>query len=81
MFKRVAEFFTAMFRRLAFLHRFSDGGLDETELNVAGSNMNDLVDGCFVGDGSRKFEAGPGHTITTCAAPCGSCVHVALQSR
>jgi tubulin beta len=43
MFKRVAEQFTAMFRRKAFLHWFTGEGMDETEFTEAESNMNDLV--------------------------------------
>eukprot|EP00439_Symbiodinium_sp_Y106_P061791 s1294_g9.t1 len=41
MFKRVAEYFTAMFRRKAFLHWYT--GMDEMEFTEAESNMNDLV--------------------------------------
>ena len=43
MFKRVAEFFTAMFRRKAFLHWYTGEGMDEMEFTEAESNMNDLV--------------------------------------
>merc|ERR1712228_60702 len=43
MFKRVAEYFTAMFRRKAFLHWYTGGGMDEMEFTEAESNMNDLV--------------------------------------
>merc|ERR1712182_10635 len=43
MFKRVAEFFTAMFRRKAFLHWYTCEGMDEMEFTEAESNMNDLV--------------------------------------
>merc|ERR1739838_1033011 len=43
MFKRVAEQFTAMFRRKAFLHWYTDEGMDEMEFTEAESNMNDLV--------------------------------------
>ena len=42
-FKRVAEQFTAMFRRKAFLHWFTAEGMDEMEFTEAESNMNDLV--------------------------------------
>ncbi len=31
MFKRVAEYFTAMFRRKAFLHWYTGEGMDEME--------------------------------------------------
>merc|ERR1712149_14790 len=43
MFKRVAEFFTAMFRRKAFLHWYTGDGMDGMEFTEAESNMNDLV--------------------------------------
>merc|ERR1712157_58956 len=43
MFKRVGEQFTAMFRRKAFLHRYTGEGMDEMEFTEAESNMNDLV--------------------------------------
>merc|ERR1712050_650679 len=41
--KRVAEQFTAMFRRKAFLHCYTGEGMDEMEFTEAESNMNDLV--------------------------------------
>ena len=47
MFKRVAEYFTAMFRRKAFLHWYTGEGMDEMEFTEAESNMNDLVFSCF----------------------------------
>merc|ERR1712118_453355 len=43
MFKRVAEQFTGMFRRKAFLHWYTGDGMDEMEFTEAESNMNDLV--------------------------------------
>jgi len=43
MFKRVAEYFTAMFCRKAFLHWYTGEGMDEMEFTEAESNMNDLV--------------------------------------
>ena len=43
MFKRIAEQFTAMFRRKAFLHWYTGEGMDEMEFTEAESNMNDLV--------------------------------------
>merc|ERR1712141_589931 len=43
MFKRVAEQFTAMFRRKAFLHWYTGEGMDEMEFTEAESNMSDLV--------------------------------------
>jgi len=43
VFKRVAEQFSAMFRRKAFLHWFTGEGMDEMEFTEAESNMNDLI--------------------------------------
>merc|ERR1711977_311562 len=43
IFKRVADQFTAMFRRKAFLHWYTGEGMDEMEFIEAESNMNDLV--------------------------------------
>lgn len=39
----VAEQFTVMFRRKAFLHWYTGEGMDEMEFTEAESNMNDLV--------------------------------------
>ena len=41
--KRVAEQFTAMFRRKAFLHWYTGEGMDEMEFTEAESNLNDLI--------------------------------------
>merc|ERR1712119_250220 len=41
--KRVADQFTLMFRRKAFLHWYTGEGMDEMEFTEAESNMNDLV--------------------------------------
>ena len=41
MFKRVAEQFTAMFRRKAFLHWYTGEGMVEMEFTEAEINMND----------------------------------------
>ena len=43
IFKRIAEQFTAMFRRKAFLHWYTGEGMDEMEFTEAESNLNDLV--------------------------------------
>ena len=43
VYKRLAEQFTAMFRRKAFLHWYTGEGMDEMEFTEAESNMNDLV--------------------------------------
>lgn len=41
--KRVAEQFTVMFRRKAYLHWYTGEGMDEMEFTEAESNLNDLV--------------------------------------
>jgi len=41
--KRVADQFTLMFRRKAFLHWYTGEGMDEMEFTEAESNLNDLV--------------------------------------
>jgi len=43
IFKRVADQFSAMFRRKAFLHWYTGEGMDEMEFTEAESNMQDLV--------------------------------------
>ncbi|KAI0214988.1 Tubulin beta-4 chain [Lamellibrachia satsuma] len=43
IFRRLAEQFTAMFRRKAFLHWYTGEGMDEMEFTEAESNMNDLI--------------------------------------
>merc|ERR1711991_847398 len=43
VWKRVAEQFTSMFRRKAFLHWYTGEGMDEMEFTEAESNSNDLV--------------------------------------
>ena len=43
IFKRIAEQFTAMFRRKAFLHWYTGEGMGEMEFTEAESNLNDLV--------------------------------------
>jgi len=43
VFKRVSTQFTAMFRRKAFLHWYTNEGMDEMEFTEAESNMNDLI--------------------------------------
>jgi tubulin beta len=43
IFKRIADQFTAMFRRKAFLHWYTGEGMDELEFTEAESNLNDLV--------------------------------------
>lgn len=37
------KYFTAMFRRKAFLHWYTGEGMDEMEFTEAESNLNDLV--------------------------------------
>nr|XP_055233345.1 tubulin beta-8 chain-like isoform X4 [Gorilla gorilla gorilla] len=43
LFKHVSGQFTAMFKGKAFLHWYTDEGMDETEFAEAESNINDLV--------------------------------------
>jgi tubulin beta len=43
MFARVAEQFSAMFRRKAFLHWYAGEGMDETEFTEAESSVTDLI--------------------------------------
>merc|ERR1712087_192830 len=43
LFKRMAEQFTAMFRHKAFLHSYTEEGMQEMEFAEAESSMNDLV--------------------------------------
>lgn len=43
LFKRVGDQFSAMFRRKAFLHWFTNEGMEESEFTEAESNMIDLV--------------------------------------
>lgn len=43
LFKRVGEQFSAMFRRKAFLHWYTQEGMDEMEFSEAESNMQDLI--------------------------------------
>lgn len=43
LFKRVGDQFSAMFRRKAFLHWYTNEGMEVTEFAEAESNMNDLV--------------------------------------
>ena len=52
-FKRVANSFTEMLRRKAFIHWYTGEGVDEMEFTEAESNVNDLIseyqfscDGC-----------------------------------
>ena len=46
MFKRVAEYFTAMFCCKAFLHWYTEEEMDEMEFTEVESNMDDLVSEC-----------------------------------
>jgi tubulin beta len=43
MFARVAEQFSAMFRRKAFLHWYAGEGMDEAEFTEAESSVTDLI--------------------------------------
>ncbi|KAL8795266.1 MAG: hypothetical protein Q9195_002277 [Heterodermia aff. obscurata] len=62
LFKRVGDQFTAMFRRKAFLHWYTQEGMDEMEFTEAESNMNDLVSeyqqyqDASISDGEAEYE-------------------------
>ena len=72
MFKRVAEYFTAMFRRKAFLHWYTGEGMDEMEFTEAESNMNDLVSEYQqYQDATAEEEGGSTHNISTETIPKG----------
>merc|ERR1711920_481131 len=43
VFRRIADQFSAMFRRKAFLHWYTGEGMDEMEFTEAESNENDLI--------------------------------------
>ena len=43
IFKRVAEQFSAMFRRKAFMHWYTGEGMDEQEFSESESNLMDLI--------------------------------------
>merc|ERR1712124_216019 len=43
VFRRIADRFSAMFRRKAFLHWYTGEGMDEMEFTEAESNENDLI--------------------------------------
>jgi tubulin beta len=43
LFKRVSDQFTSMFKRKAFLHWYTQEGMDEMEFTEAESNMQDLI--------------------------------------
>ena len=64
IYKRIAEQFTAMFRRKAYLHWYTQEGMDEMEFTEAESNMNDLVsefqgcDGCCCGEEDEEYAEG-----------------------
>ena len=43
LFKAIDEQFSAMLRRKAFLHWYTNEGMEEMEFTEAESNMNDIV--------------------------------------
>ena len=48
MFKKVGDKFTNLFRRSAYLHWYTDAGMDSMEFTEAESNFNDLIsEFCF----------------------------------
>ncbi|KAL7486313.1 hypothetical protein ACHAW6_011901 [Cyclotella cf. meneghiniana] len=68
--KRVAEQFTVMFRRKAFLHWYTGEGMDEMEFTEAESNMNDLV------SEYQQYQGTPSQNC--CCVEC-DCMHVILD--
>ena len=60
--KRVADQFTVMFRRKAFLHWYTGEGMDEMEFTEAESNLNDLV------SEYQQYQVGDG--VTGCSGCC-----------
>ena len=63
LFKRVNDQFTVMFKRKAFLHWYTQEGMDEMEFTEAESNMQDLV---------AEYQQYQDATYVTCMWPCGS---------
>jgi tubulin beta len=48
MFKQTAEEFTNLFRRNAYVHWYTQSGMDQMEFTEAESNFNDLIsEYCF----------------------------------
>jgi tubulin beta len=48
MFKKAAEEFSNLFRRNAYLHWYTQSGMDPMEFTEAESNFNDLIsEYCF----------------------------------
>ncbi|GAB0090925.1 hypothetical protein DMENIID0001_057050 [Sergentomyia squamirostris] len=43
IFRRIAEQFTSMFRRKAFIHWYTGEGMDEMEFSEAEQNINDVI--------------------------------------
>jgi len=43
LFSRIGQQFNAMFRRKAFVHFYTNEGMDELEFTEAQNNLNDLV--------------------------------------
>ena len=43
IFKRVSKQFATMFKRKAYIHWYTNEGMDESEFTEAEANMNDLI--------------------------------------
>ena len=43
LFRRIGDQFSVMFKKRAFLHWYTNEGMEEIEFSEAESNMNDLV--------------------------------------
>ena len=65
LFKRVSDQFTSMFRRKAFLHWYTQEGMDEMEVRYYQRYSNALILKCFTVHRSRVEHAGPGRRIPT----------------
>jgi len=63
LFRRVQKQFSAMFKRKAFLHWYTDEGMEEMEFHEAESNVGDLVD---------EYEQYANATSTEDAEPSGN---------
>jgi len=68
LFKRVGEQFSVMFKKKAFLHSYTNEGMDEMEFTEAESNMEDLVhEYQQFQDGAAEDESGMDDADTTVA--------------
>eukprot|EP01071_Lankesteria_metandrocarpae_P002010 Lankesteria_metandrocarpae@DN2023_c0_g1_i1.p1 len=59
MLRRVADQFSAMFRRKGFLHWYTSEGMDELEFTEAESNLTDLIEEYLLYQDAEVDESGP----------------------